>query len=195
MATKTKNRVSKSKSNSKTKIPKWVIGVVVLLVAVVGIAVVYQSFASSLPASTSGYLDWRNEGTAKYSRSIRSRSGWLCVKTNFDTYNSPLSNNYKWYVEEYEGGQWIRKRESPRFSANGNVDDECYDRSIIRGRTYRVKFDPESTRATYIHGDYWVYGYNIERSSIEATTTKTIPLKESIDIESVTPEYGSLLNN
>lgn len=194
MATKTKTRVSKSKSNRKTKIPKWVIAVVVLLVAVVGTAVVYQSFAA-LPASTSGYMDWRNEGTAKYSRSIRSRSGWLCVKTNFDTYNSPFNNNYKWYVEEYEGGQWIRKRESSRSSANGNIDDACYDRGITRGRTYRVKFDPESTRATYIHGDYWVYGYNVERSSIESTTTKGIPLKESIDIENIAPEYSSLLNN
>lgn len=155
----TKSRVSNSKVNKKSKIPKWVIGVVVLLVAAVGIALVYQSFASNYPTQRSGFMIIRPEDNAKYANPIRSITGWVCVRANF---NSPYTNfrdRYHWYIQEKRGAQWVQVRQSGEYRANGNTDQACYDRQIDSNKVYRVKFDPADS--IYMSGDYDVYGFQV----------------------------------
>ena len=115
----------------------------------------YQSFAAS-PSYRTGYLDWRYDGGGKYTPSVTSTDGQLCVASNINSYNA-FAIDYHWYVEVYDGYQWIQVRSSQEFQANGNRDHQCFNDQIDKGKTYRVKFDPE--RRTYMHGTYWVWAY------------------------------------
>lgn len=46
MATKSKSRTSKSKVNKKNKAPRWIIAVVIFIVAATGVFLIYNSFAA-----------------------------------------------------------------------------------------------------------------------------------------------------
>lgn len=104
----------------------------------------------------SGYLDWRNVGTTKYSDNMISADGWFCSTADFDLYNVS-AGGYRMHLEVKSGAVYERVRSSQKYSANGNFDRVCWDRNVIKGKVYRVGYDPEVR--VFMHGRYILYNF------------------------------------
>lgn len=157
--TKSKTGIKSSKRLSwKQVLP------VSLLLAAVGIFLVAMSQASGIPRYLTGYMDWKYTATTKYTKSFTSSDGKVCVAANFNGYYT-FDGAYHWKVQKYSFGQWGTVATSKKYSANGNRDHRCF--SVGRSKSpsyYRVAFDVFNnkwvTDRMYIHGKYWVWGYN-----------------------------------
>lgn len=166
MATTVKRKSTNNKSKLiKSSKVKWRYILPLLAIAVAaGIYLVFTSHAGSLPNRTSGYMDWRLQGTTRYTSAFKSTDGQVCVNANFNAYNVPPGTmdheQYHWGVERMMNGKWQRIRESNWFRTNGDMDHQCFDYAIAKGGTYRVWFDLMYGRYGYQHGNYWVYGYH-----------------------------------
>ena len=115
--------------------------------------------AASLPNYIKGNMTFGSSPHDQYSPTVIDSDGHMKVATKFNCYSLcglGLHPNYKWYIEVWAGNQWTTVRSSNTFSANGNLDQQCFDAAIYAGAEYRVKF--HITVGNYVHGDYWVRG-------------------------------------
>lgn len=114
------------------------------------------------PFCKAGYMDWQGAWTTKSTAGVVSLDGQVCVATDFNKYNMLVSPSYYWTIQKKIGhNQWTYVRRSENFGANGNIDKQCFDRGIDRGKIYRVQFHIRYAPlvAPFIHGNYTLRGY------------------------------------
>ena len=165
MTSRTKKATSKKRSNDRLKqsrkLSLKLALPVIALTAIAGMYLVFTSYAGKATYARTGKLDWRYSGTSKAVKSVVSKDGKLCVAAKMNTYNtfgSAFGQGYYFHVDGVENGKWVRIRSSQKFQINGNRDHQCFDAGINKGYSYRVSFDPIDR--TYMHGQYFVWGYN-----------------------------------
>lgn len=95
-----------------------------------------------------------------YAPVVTSKDGWVCVNTNFDTYDQfGLDSSYRVKIEKYVSGRGYEfVRQSKKMSANDNLDHVCFADKINKNIGYRAKFVIDGGAET-VAGDWWIWGY------------------------------------
>lgn len=107
----TKSRISKNKLNKKVGIPRWAIAVVALVIAGVGIALIYNSFAAVGPNgpvySTGTHPVYCNRGVCGLSPSAGSYIGQKPIGRGYSNSSCGTLTYYRDNYSSNKSPQWF----------------------------------------------------------------------------------------